>query len=235
MICKLCSSELESIGSVPFDKNCVNLPTVSAKFVEYYRCKNCGSIMCPEMLEWSSERLGEEVYNEEYVKYDPEYVSIRPTNWANSLENLKYKSITHLDYGSGSGIMSNLLKEKGWKSTAYDPFSNNIKPTKKYNFITAIEVIEHSTDVEATIKDMQQYLARDGVILFSTLLAEKDFDIDWWYIMPRNGHICFPSKVAMVNIAKRNGLFFASLDQGVHILQTSRSAARQLGLNDGRQ
>ena len=30
--------------------------------------------------------------------------------------------VTHLDYGGGSGLLSDRLRDKGWDSRSYDPF-----------------------------------------------------------------------------------------------------------------
>jgi 2-polyprenyl-3-methyl-5-hydroxy-6-metoxy-1,4-benzoquinol methylase len=120
------------------------------------------------------------------------------------------------------------MKEAGWNTSAYDPYSNPIRPKGLYNFITAIEVFEHSTDIAETIKDIKSFLTKDGVILFTTLLAEKNTDIDWWYILPRNGHISILSKESMKILAIKNGMFFETINEGTHVLQYMRNTAKNL-------
>lgn len=231
MKCNIClEGEMNSIGSTPFDKNNQNIPVVSNTLMEYYKCIKCNSIVCPEMLGWSQDRFSSDIYNDEYTKYDPDYLDKRPRVWTGLLSGLNYRKIKHLDYGSGMGILSSNLINKGWNSCSYDPYSSKLVPKGKFNFITAIEVFEHSPNIHDTIADIRKYLQRDGVILFSTLLADKDTNINWWYIMPRNGHISILSSIALINLAKRHSLFFSSLNKGIHILQTNRSAAKQIGV-----
>ena len=124
--------------------------------------------------------------------------------------------------------MVETLKEYGWNSTAYDPFSFNIRPTKKFKLITAIEVVEHSQNIQNTILDMVSFLDRDGVILFSTLLCDNSTDINWWYLAPRNGHINFMTETGAKLIGKNTSLFFSSLDQNMHIYQRSRNDMKNL-------
>src|SRR5262249_4907915 len=78
-------------------------------------------------------------------------------------------------------------------------------------FITCIEVIEHTTDPVATLKDMASFLRPGGVILVGTTVQPTDIDIQrgrWWYIGPRNGHISIFSLSAMAEAARRAGLAF---------------------------
>lgn len=227
MHCSICSGVLESIGTIPFDRNNSNVPIVNNTPTEYFRCKECAFICCPEMLQWSSEKLGQEVYNEDYIKYDPEYLDIRPKNSANFLmqtvNRFYYKKLHHLDYGSGMGVMSKELRKHGWNSTAYDPYSNPIRPDRKFDFITAVEVFEHSSNIDKTIKDIKSLLSRNGVILFTTLFGNSKTTIDWWYIGARNGHIGILSEKSMKILAKNNNLFFSSIGENTHILQDARS------------
>lgn len=238
MRCKICKDKLESLGTIPFDRNNMGVPVVVNTPTEYFKCIGCHSVSCPSMQDMSPEELGKLVYNEEYIKYDPDYLDIRPKNYADFISSFFHKKINfrHLDYGSGQGIMGNILKTKGWDSTSYDPYSNNIKPEGKYDLITAIEVFEHSADLDATIEDIKQYMNRNAVILFSTRLSDKNTDINWWYIGARNGHISIQSAQSMKMLAIKHEFFFSSINEGVHLLQTTRNDFKNLqdGLVYGR-
>lgn len=232
MNCYICNGTLKSLGTVPFDRNNAGVPIVNDTPIEYVKCESCDCILCPEMLAWTPRMLGDFVYNEQYVNYDPDYISSRPTNYANTLlatiHPLKARRFKHLDYGSGSGVMSNLLNSKGWNSRSYDPYSSPTQPDGLFNFITAIEVVEHSLNINDTISDMKKYLDRNGVILFSTLLSDDINDIGWWYIGARNGHINIMSKQSMIITAKKHNLFFNSISANLHILQSARSNCKDL-------
>lgn len=231
MKCRICSKPLVVLGTIPFERNSKEIPyEFPDKEATYHICTSCRNITCQEMLDWSQEDFSKYIYNDKYIQYDPDYAHNRPNSYANSIsEAYSRKKIKHLDYGSGSGVMSKILKDKFlWDSTAYDPFSNPVHISRKFNFITAIEVFEHSADIDKTIVDIQKYLDKDGVILFSTLLVPSDVTIDWWYIGAVQGHINIQSRESMTILAKRNGMLFSTLVPNVHILQNARGADRQL-------
>lgn len=230
--CKICGGENRLLGAVPFDRNNAGVPIVDSTPMEYYQCTVCDAVSCPEMLSWSPNDLGDRVYNSDYVKYDPDYLGVRPKNNANTLIELfkhKRNKFSHLDYGSGEGILSKeLIKYNKWNSESYDPYSNNTRPVSKYDFITSFEVFEHSLDVDATIKDIKSFLKRDGVILFSTLFATPNTNIDWWYIGARNGHINILSEKSMKILAIKNNMYINSISQGLHVLQPTRNSLKNL-------
>lgn len=230
--CPICGNVSKSIGAVPFDRNNKDVPIVNSTPMEYYKCTDCYFLFCPEMLTWSSEDLGREVYNNDYVKYDPDYIENRPKNWASIITaNIDYRlwpNLRNLDYGSGTGKFSEVLNSKNIYSVPYDPYSNNIRPSEKFNFITSIEVFEHALDINKTISDIKSFLTDDGVIIFTTLLSNKNTDINWWYIGARNGHISILSEKSLKILATNNGLFFQSIDQNIHVLQKSRSNLKNI-------
>ena len=232
MQCSICSESLVLLGTVPFDRNNAGVAIVDTTPMDYYKCSSCDFICCPEMLCWTPEQFAEKVYNAEYVKYDPDYLGTRPKNYAKMLREIlpgRLPRLKHLDYGSGAGIMSKELQARHWNSSYYDPYSSPEKPTGAFNFITAIEVFEHSNNIDATIKDIKSMLdVRKGVVLFSTLFADEHTNIDWWYIGARNGHIGILSEKSMKLLAIRNGLFLSSLSVGVHCLQSSRNNLKDL-------
>lgn len=233
MNCTVCGGILKLLGTVPFDRNNQEVAIVDDTPMEYYRCESCDFLCCPEMLSWTPQDLGNRVYNKDYVIYDPDYLGPRPKNYAQFLKNnvnkAKLKSIKHLDYGSGEGILTQELSKSRWNSSFYDPYSSPVKPAGVYNFITAIEVFEHALNIDETIKDIKSMLdSRNGVILFSTLFADKNTDIDWWYIGARNGHISILSEKSMKILAIRNNLFFSSIGTGMHVLQTTRNSLKDV-------
>lgn len=237
--CNICGGTSTLLGVIPFDRNNSNIDIIDNTPIEYYRCDSCGSINCPEMQQWEPYKLAEKVYNDAYINYDPDYVNTRPSNYAKWFADNVVKQysnkISHLDYGSGSGVMSCILKEDhGWNSSAYDPYYNSVVPTEKFDFITAIEVVEHSTNIEKTIQDMLKYLKPNGIIMFSTQFAKPEYDISWWYIGARNGHISIVSREGMKHIARNNKLYLSSYGEGMHMLAFNRTRHRDmLGFIDG--
>ncbi len=220
--CTVCNSDTVDIGYLPFDSNAVGVPIVDDTPIHYVRCKSCFSVSAPTMLQWSDIELASKVYNSEYVKYDPSYLTDRPNNYYKYLkENVKHKyvkNIRHLDYGSGAGIMVAKLKNSGWNSKCYDPFSHNVRPTTKFNFVSAIEVIEHSKDVQATLVDILSFMEEDGVALITSHLSKEDTGIDWWYLNPRGGHINIMGVRALQIIARRLDVEIFSNGINFHIM-----------------
>jgi hypothetical protein len=183
------------------------------------------------MLAWPIDKFSKLIYNDEYILLDPGYNGLRAANTKGSLDNIfrgTRKLPTHLDYGSGQGFLTNLLLNNKWKSISYDPFTSPTKPKDKYKLITAIEVVEHSTNIFKTMEDMLSLLNRDGVILITTKLCEKETPVDWWYICARSGHIGIHSKESMLIVAKKYGLFFTSINEDYHYFQSTRNNFKQL-------
>lgn len=230
MRCRICNGELDYLGRVPFERNSFEVPILLPNVIEYYKCTKCYSITAPDMLDLTVEQLGQTIYNKDYIKFDPHYTEIRPKTCRDILTKVFTRSnrFKHLDYGSGSGLLVKLLKDTGWDSTGYDPYSEALLPEGQFNLVTAFEVFEHSTNIDATIKDIKNYLKHSGVLMFSTLLATRDTDISWEYILPRNGHINIQSAESMKILAKNNGLFFSSINDSIHIMQSTRNRFKEL-------
>ena len=227
MTCPICGGTEKHLGDIPFDRNLFNVPIVYTTPMAYYICDVCEYISCPEMLAWSSTKFSTDIYNEDYIKYDPDYLGPRAASVASSLLNsihpLKTQKLNHLDYGSGCGRLSEILEANNIKSTSYDPYSDTKVISGKFNFITAVEVFEHSSNIRATLSDIKSKLSSDGVVLFTTLLGNKNTSIEWDYLLPRNGHISILSEKSIKFLAKEVGLFFSSINYNYHILQPSRS------------
>lgn len=223
MNCPICNSKDLRSEIIPFSKNVLNIPCEDSREVKYYKCTHCDFIFCPEMTAWD---LGTEVYNEEYINFDPEYAGARSKDSAVMMLDVfkRGKTVKHLDYGSGMGNLSTILNNKGWNSVSYDPYSNGNILEGKFDIITAFEVFEHSCDIDKTITDIKRLLYREGVILFSTLLADNNTTMDWFYLAPRNGHISLLSKKSLLLLAQKHSLFLGSLNDNLHILQSSRSS-----------
>ena len=231
MKCSICNSiNIRSLGTVPFDRNNANIPIINDTPMEYVQCTDCDFTFCPEMLTWTPEDLGNKVYNDEYVKYDPDYIELRPKNYAalfRGFPAISPAGIKHLDYGSGSGIMAAELRKHRWNSSCYDPYTSDSRPAGTFNFITAIEVFEHSLNINNTVADIKKSLdVEKGVVCFSTQLANSTTDISWWYIGARNGHISILSEKSLKIIATNHGMFFSSINPNIHLLQSKRSNYR---------
>ena len=240
--CKICAARSALFGAVDFSKNCEErngqfLPD-SGIPVYFYRCQTCGFTFADMFDQWTSLNFFTHIYNEEYVKVDPEFVTIRPQNMARFIASLfdqQKASISVLDYGGGEGMLADLLDRDGYRSAvAYDPFGTTtaIRPAGQYDLITCFEVMEHVPDPLGTVADMAGFLKAEGVIVFSTLLQPKNFDqikLEWWYASPRNGHISLFSRSALKRAWASVEFQCASLNANLHMaFKTVPDFARHL-------
>ena len=198
--------------------------------VYYVLCSNCGFCFAPEIASWTLEEFEERIYNDEYVLVDPDYMEVRPRANAAKLVSMfgdRSRSIKHLDYGGGSGLLASLLRKSNWQSVSYDPFVDrnvSIDRLGKFDLVTAFEVFEHVPDVQHLMSNLRSLLSPSGILLFSTLLSDGNIHsnqgISWWYASPRNGHISLFSRKSLAILAGNNGFNFGSFSVGFHVFFT---------------
>ena len=228
--CKICDSAAHLFDVVDFKKFCSQgdyyATGLSGIPIYYRKCESCGLIFTTGLDELDKEGFSEFVYNDDYVKYDPEYVEIRPRQNADFLDEflspLK-SSVKALDYGSGNGLTASILASKGWNFHACDPISNPVEPSKDFsgfNVISAIEVFEHIPHPILGMEDMLRYAAADCLLIICTHATDDQLTnrrLDWWYAGPRNGHITLHSKTSLRLLFNKYGFSYASLNSSVHI------------------
>lgn len=219
--CPVCSGATTWLDVVDFNKHGseargVRLP-VSGHAVYYARCGSCGFCFAPALHAWSPDQMAQRIYNEGYALVDPDYVEARPMSSARQLLGLfpalASHGVSHLDYGSGSGRMAQLLRGAGWQSRAFDPFvpgASAPEAGQKFGLITAFEVFEHVADLPGLTAFLREHLADDGLLVFSTLLNDGAIrpgkPLDWWYASPRNGHISLFSEKSLMMVLERCGM-----------------------------
>lgn len=228
--CPVCNGRGILIGAVDFNRSCEDSErrvfASSKAEVDYYLCERCGFTFAPEFLDWSKNEFLNEIYNDEYLLVDPELLEIRPRRMAHGLEavfgNVK-DNICHLDYGSGYGTLSTLLRANGWETKSYDPFfqENNAACVEKFDLVTAIEVFEHVPHPYQLMDDLVAKLRSDGVLYFTTLLSDgiqsgRDL-LDWWYLAPRNGHVSLFSNKSLTFLLEQYDFKLASVNSNLHI------------------
>lgn len=225
--CQVCGNRTyRHVGDVDFNKTCEDArgrvfpPSTTA--IEYRECTECGVAFAPWMLTWARERFVAEVYNDEYVRADPDAAGKRATaNAAQLLARLRLTPPTaHLDYGGGDGALAKHLRAAGWSSCSYDPLYDATRPPGKYDLITAFEVVEHVPDVAALLADLDALAAPNAVLVFTTLLHDAVPPkrlADWWYLAPRNGHVMVHTRRSLIAMLARIGfMLLPSADNGAH-------------------
>jgi hypothetical protein len=103
-------------------------------------------------------------------------------------------SLSILDYGSGSGLLTEALRKMGFKVDCYEPMLhgefNRKGYSEAYDVIILNEVVEHLEDINKTLDIVFSLLAINGVLIIKTLLTDslindpqnftKSFK-NWWY------------------------------------------------------
>lgn len=228
-ICKCCGHLASLYDVCDFSKNCeeqngLMLP-LSGIAVFYYKCSQCGFIFTTLFDNASHQEFKRHIYNDEYVKVDPDYVAARPVATANLINATFGPSkgkLSILDYGGGNGRVEQNLKGMGFTSVdTYDPFSERFskRPDARYHLVLSFEVVEHVPKVVETFKDMKSFLNDDGLIMFSTLVQPDNIDrirVKWPYISPRNGHISIYSSKSLQVVINGIGLNYGMASQNLH-------------------
>jgi 2-polyprenyl-6-hydroxyphenyl methylase/3-demethylubiquinone-9 3-methyltransferase len=211
--CKICGGHAVPFDSVDFNKFCSVDDFYkfgqSGIVINYHRCLSCSFIFTEDFDDWSKEDFSAFIYNADYVLVDPEYISVRPVQFAADFAERFQgcESARILDYGSGSGVFVRLMREHGFENMeGYDPFSSPERPAGVFDIITCFEVIEHSCDPVKTLAEMKSFLRNDGCIIFSQTTQPADILSlrgNWWYLAPRNGHVSTYSEESLIALGRR--------------------------------
>jgi hypothetical protein len=216
-LCKICGSPSKIFDVVDFNKYCSADPYkygVAQIPVIYYRCVCCEMIFTDFIDDWTLEELSRFIYNDDYVKIDPDYIGNRARRTAIQMSSVLRgcENLRILDYGSGAGVFASDMAALGYdKITCYDSFSYPEKPHGSFDLITCFEVIEHSPRPMETLREMVSMLSDGGAILIGQSTQPANIDQlrgAWWYIAPRNGHVSTFSTGTFFEMARREGLSF---------------------------
>ncbi|MFA4843999.1 MAG: class I SAM-dependent methyltransferase [Candidatus Margulisiibacteriota bacterium] len=118
-----------------------------------------------------------------------------------------------LDFGAGPvPVITELLREEGYKIEPYDPFFHNDPELlkKTYDYIAACEVIEHFRSPAKEFKLLRSLLKPGGALLCMTELYEEGNDFSKWHYKNDETHRFFYSRPALEWI--RDNFGFASLE-----------------------
>jgi SAM-dependent methyltransferase len=216
--CKICGAAAEFFDVVDFNKFC-NVTDYyafgrSGVPVCYWRCVDCGFLFTDFCDDWSPEHFRRWIYNADYTLVDPGYSEIRPVQLSQEVgRRLRgLGSIAILDYGSGAGVMTERLRRQGFAGAMnFDPYSSPTKPAGLFDLVTCFEVMEHSPDPIATLKDMKAFLRPGGCILFGQTLQPAniaEIRANWWYVAPRNGHLSCYTEESLARLAEHAEMTF---------------------------
>ncbi|MDA7440755.1 class I SAM-dependent methyltransferase [Candidatus Pseudothioglobus singularis] len=171
---------------------------------EYLSCSDCEFVFVPKSFHLSQidEKLRYDTHNND--PGDIRYRQFLSQLAEPLLQKIPEKSYG-LDFGSGPGpTLSLMLEEKGHHVDLYDKFyaSNDGIFNRKFDFITATEVIEHLRDPMLEFKRLASALMVDGYIALMTHLLTEETDFRSWYYKNDPSHIGFFNKQSLVYLAK---------------------------------
>lgn len=197
----------------------------SGLMLDYHRCPACGFMFTPFMDKWGDAEFRTYVYNKDYAQIDGTFHGYRAGLFANIFTLAFYdslKQLDFLDYGGGFGLQSVMLRAFGAHDSAtYDPHAaQKSRPQKQFDFVSAIEVLEHSTNPKDTIADMMGFLKPDGLLFITTELQPPDIaekKCGWWYCNPRVGHISFSSHDSLRRLIEPYSMKLAHIGTQAHI------------------
>lgn len=238
--CKACGAPSPAMGSVDFNKNCEDrrraaLP-LSGRAVTYHRCPACALVFTGDFDAWDHEDFRTQIYNDGYADVDPDFAGSRPAASAELIGKLfgpACRGLHVLVFGGGDGALAALLAERhGMEAEVYDPFNPacDVAPERQYPLVTCFEVLEHTPDPRATIREVAARVQEDGVVVFSTLLQPGDFaqrGLSWWYVAPRNGHVTIYSAQSLRALWAEQGFKLISHGDGLHVAYRTLPAFAQ--------
>jgi len=241
--CKICGYDSHFIAAADANINCLRMPLpASGELVPYYHCNDCGFIFTPAFDAWTPEQFQRRIYNDDYVRIDPEFASVRPLRQADVLAKILAPlkgRMRILDYGGGNGVFAAKMNALGFDTVSYDPvYQDETAPIseERFQLIHCREVIEHAPDPRAFARDILRYLADDGAVYLSTALQPEDVHrqvLNWWYLAPRNGHISLFSKRSLARLWIDLGMEFGCFNDYVHLASRGKPPCLALLMEHG--
>jgi len=219
MHCPVCKGSLDYL----FNKKILRKYDVS-----YFECENC-QLVKTEKPYWLAE-----AYSVAISDLDTGLVQ-RNITFADKVEQIVKNSFNRdgrfLDYAGGYGLLTRLMRDKGYDWYTFDKYCDPIfahhfrhsKNNRPYALVTAFEVLEH---VQNPIELLQELLGLGDAVLLSTELRplnKRELE-RWWYLIPESGqHVQFYSRKSMEIIAERLGVFCQSNGASFHLLKKNRA------------
>jgi len=184
--------------------------------VTYHRCTKCHSLMLlnPHWLA--------RAYSEVIVP-DPDVGALRRTLFVHRVvrrlrgAGLLPREHRSLDYGSGFGMLVRLQRDHGIEAWGYDLYATpkfaeiycgRELPAGKFDLITCIEVLEHTTNPIDVLTSLRSRTKDDGLVVVSTEFVDLQADTkNWHYLAKEHGqHITLFSRSGLDRAIEASGL-----------------------------
>jgi len=136
-----------------------------------------------------------------------------------------------LDWGSGSGLLTRLLRDDGHDCYGLEPYTqpvlaggvtckNQVDALAQapYRAVIAIELVEHLPNPQEFFSTA--LLSTDTLVFSTELVDRAKHGKDWWYYSRETGqHISFYTSKSLAYLAHQNGCKYASSrNKSLHII-----------------
>lgn len=200
-VCKLCLAH-----------DCV--PAGRSQQRDLYHCRACGLVFVPETQWFSVEdertRYGHHdntAGNAGYLRFLGEVADV--------VARIASPPARVLDFGSGEhAILTELLRERGYAATAYDPVYGLGMDAlaSRYDVVILCEVIEHLRDLRGELERVRVALAEGGRVIVRTRCYPSLESLPTWWYARDPTHINFFSPHALDVAAAYCGLACKATD-----------------------
>lgn len=211
--CRLCEEEAKLAFS----------HTIMGKYnIGFYACENCGAIFT-EKPYWLDEAYGDALtcMDTGIMQRNLQLADLVQKILESFFGNKEY--ISGVDFAGGYGIMTRLLRDKGYDFKWYDKYAENLV-AKGYSYagedvdvVTAFEIFEHMAEPR---EDLAWIFNRNpGIVIVSTLLLQDDIpDETWWYWCFEHGqHVLFWSEKTMHYVEQIFDYKYVKLSDSYHL------------------
>ncbi len=191
------------------------------KFREYLRCTHCALAYVPPAFHLSASQEKAEYDLHQNDPTDPGYRKFLSRLYQPLQERLA-DDAHGLDFGCGPGpTLSLMFMETGYRMEIYDPFYADQPEVlnRRYNFITATEVVEHLRQPGFELDRLYNMLAGNGILGIMTKLVTSQAAFANWHYKNDRSHICFFSVETFGWLANRWQAELKILGRDVILLQ----------------
>lgn len=221
----------DRVGNVPPDcpicggsrEEVYRLLVLDRHRVGYYHCDSCGLTQTEEPRWLADAHEADPVSPLDTGHVARSLATARLLSWV--VQDLFGKDGHFVDLGGGTGLLTRLMRDRGFDFRWDDAYSTNVfargfeAGAGPVDALTAFEVLEHVHDPLAFLEGaFRRFKTR--TILLSTLVAPQDPpDPDWWYLSLDTGqHVSLFQGRTLDYLARRLGGQAHSLDREHHLI-----------------
>ncbi|WP_440903038.1 class I SAM-dependent methyltransferase [Catenovulum sp. SX2] len=190
----------------------------------YLQCRHCQLVFVPQQFHLSAQAEKAEYDKHDNSIADLGYQKFLSRTWAPLKARLNQQvpaDIQGLDFGCGEGaVLSQMAKADGFSVLNYDLyyFPQTEVLQRKYQFITATEVIEHIADAHSVWSLLDRLLDNQGVLAVMTKRVLDTQAFATWHYKNDLTHICFYSEFTFAYLASKFNWTFEIIDKDVVFL-----------------